>query len=182
MAPGHGLGSAMGKDSGNTGNDTGKFEGIGGAMRDMKLLLTDMVGGGKPDPAQRLLIEVSFGMMGYVAKSDRLVTSHESGLANRVMDETDLSLAARAMAMEAFERGMLRNIDAAAELARFTAVHPAGSAENDRLHNLLLQMAAADGRLERREYEAMVEITRGLGQPAESLEGRMALHGITIRR
>lgn len=84
---------------------TGKFDGIRGAMRDIKLLLTDVVGGGKPDAGQQLILEVFFGMMGYVAKSDRLVTSHESQAANLVMDETDLSLAARAIAMEAFERG-----------------------------------------------------------------------------
>lgn len=167
----------MGKDE-----KAGRFDGFRGAMRDMGLLFTDMVGGGKPDAAQQLLIEVTFGMMGYVAKSDRLVTSHESNLANQVMDDTDLSLAARAIALEAFERGMRRDIDIQAEMQRFTAACPAGSAENDRLHTLLLQLAAADGKLDRREYETMVEITRGLGQPAESLDGRLALHGIAVVR
>ena len=161
---------------------TGKFDGIRGAMRDIRLLLTDVVGGGKPDAGQQLLIEVFFGMMGYVAKADRLVTSHESQAANLVMDEADLSLAARAIAMEAFERGMRRQLDAPALLQRFTAAHPAGSAENDRLHNILLRLAAADGKLDRREYEAMAEITRGLGQPAEVLDARLALHQITVRR
>ena len=159
-----------------------KFDGFRGALRDVGLLFTDMVGGGKPDAAQQLVIEVFFGMMGYVAKSDRLVTSHESNMANTLMDETDLSLAAREIAMEAFERGMLRKVDVAAELQRFTAVHPLGSAENDRLHNVLLQLAAADGKLERREYEALVEITQALGQPPQSLDSRLALHGITVTR
>ncbi len=161
---------------------TGKFDGIRGAMRDIKLLLTDVVGGGKPDAGQQLILEVFFGMMGYVAKSDRLVTSHESQAANLVMDETDLSLAARAIAMEAFERGMRREIDAPTLLQRFTASHPGGSTENDRLHNVLLRLAAADGKLDRREYEAMAEITRHLGQPAESLDSRLALHQITVKR
>ena len=168
----------MGKDEGTTG----KFDGFRGAIRDIGLLLTDVVGGGKPDAAQRLVIEVCFGMMGYVAKADRLVTSHESNVANRVMDETDLSLAAREIAMEAFERGMRRDLDAAAELQRFAAAHPAGSAENDRLHNVLLRLAAADGKLDRREYDAMAQITSQLGQPAEALDSRIALHGIYVNR
>ena len=160
----------------------GKFDGFRGAMRDLRLLLTDVVGGGKPDADQQLLLEVFFGMMGYVAKSDRLVTSHESHVANQIMDETDLSLAARAVAMEAFERGMRRDVDAVALLQRFTAAHPAGSEENDRLHNVLLRLAAADGKLDRREYDAMAEITRDLGQPAAVLDARVALHGITVKR
>jgi tellurite resistance protein len=161
---------------------SGKFDGFRGAMRDMRLLFTDVVGGGKPDAGQRMLIEVFFGMMGVVAKADRLVTSHESNVANLVMDETDLSLAAREIAMEAFERGMRRTIDVAAELQRFTAAHPAGSAENDRLHNVLLRLAAADGKMDRREYDAMAEITRGLGQPPEVLDARLALHQISVKR
>ncbi|HET7656467.1 MAG TPA: TerB family tellurite resistance protein [Luteimonas sp.] len=162
--------------------DKAKFEGVRGALRDIRLLLTDVVGGGRPDADQQLLIEVFFGMMGYVAKADRLVTSHESDVANLIMDEADLSLAARAIAMEAFERGMRRQIDAAALLQRFTAAHPSGSEENDRLHNILLRLAAADGKLDRREYDAMAEITRLLGQPAEVLDARLALHRITVKR
>lgn len=162
--------------------DKGRFEGVRGALRDIRLLLTDVVGGGKPDADQQLLIEVFFGMMGYVAKADRLVTSHESDVANLIMDEADLSLAARAIAMESFERGMRRQIDAAALLQRFTAAHPSGSEENDRLHNILLRLAAADGKLDRREYDAMADITRLLGQPAEVLDARLALHRITVKR
>ena len=168
----------MGRDD----NASGRFDGFRGAIRDVRLLLTDVVGGGKPDAGQQLILEVFFGMMGYVAKSDRLVTSHESSVANTIMDESDLSLAAREIAMEAFERGMRRDIDAAALLQRFTAAHPAGSRENDRLHNVLLRLAAADGKLDRREYDAMAEITRDLGQPPEVLDARLALHQITVKR
>lgn len=160
----------------------GKFDGFQGALRSVGLLLTDMVGGGKPDAERRLIIDVFFGMMGYVAKSDRLVTSYETDMSDNFMDDNDLSLAERKLAMEAFQRGMLRQLDVAAELGRFTAAHPHGSAENDRLHNLLLKLAAADGRLERREYDALVEITRLLGQPAQSLDSRLALHGIAVKR
>ena len=53
---------------------------------------------GKPDAERQMMIEVFFGMMGYVAKTDRLVSSHESNVANAAMDEIDLSLAEREIA------------------------------------------------------------------------------------
>ena len=112
---------------------SGKFEGIRGVINDIRLLLGDLLGLGKPDEDTQMVIEVIFGLMGYMAKADRLVSSHESNLANQIMDETDLSMTARRIAMEAFERGMLRNINVHAELLRFVDAHPAGSAPAERL-------------------------------------------------
>ena len=163
------------------GNDaSGKFEGIRGVLKDIGLLLGDLLGLGKPDTEQQMVIEVFFGLMGYVAKSDRLVSSHESDLANTVMDEIDLSMAGRRHAMEAFDRGMRRNINVHAELLRFTDVHRAGSKEAERLYDVLVRLAAADGRLDQREHETMVQITQDLGFPASLLEDRLAR--FTIRR
>ena len=164
----------------DNGNASGKFEGFRGVINDIRLLLTDLLGLGKPDAEQQVIIEVFFGLMGYVAKADRLVSSHESDLANAIMDDIDLSMAGRRMAMEAFERGMSRNINVRAELLRFTDAHPTGSAHNNRLYDILVRLAASDGRLDQREYDTMVEITRDLGLPAAALEARLAQY--TIRR
>ena len=165
---------------GGNDNASGKFEGFRGVINDIRLLLADLLGLGKPDAEQQVIIEVFFGLMGYVAKADRLVSSHESNLANLVMDETDLSLAGRHMAMEAFERGMHRNINVNAELLRFTDAHPAGSEHNERLYDVLLRLAASDGRLDPREYETMALVTKSLGLPAETLDARLAQY--TIKR
>ena len=100
-----------------------------------------------------MVIEVFFGTMGYLAKADRLVTSHESDLANRFMDELDLSMAARRIASEAFERGMHRNINLQGELLRFTDAHPSGSEDSKRLYDVLVRLAASDSKLDQREYE-----------------------------
>lgn len=164
------------------GDDTasGKFEGFRGVFNDIRLLLADLLGLGKPDAEQQMVIEVFFGLMGYVAKADRLVSSHESNLADRIMDDTDLSLAGRRIAMEAFHRGMHRNINVQAELLRFTDAFPAGSGQNERLYDVLLRLAASDGRLDQREYDTMVPITKGLGLPAETLDARLAQY--TIKR
>ncbi len=157
---------------------SGKFEGIRGVINDIRLLLGDLLGLGKPDEDTQMVIEVIFGLMGYMAKADRLVSSHESNLANQIMDETDLSMTARRIAMEAFERGMLRNINVHAELLRFVDAHPAGSEPAERLYGALLRLATSDGRLDPREYETMVQVTRDLGLPAVTLDNRLAMFNV----
>ena len=164
----------------DNGNASGKFEGFRGVINDIRLLLTDLLGLGKPDAEQQMIIEVFFGLMGYVAKADRLVSSHESDLANAVMDDIDLSMAGRRMAMESFDRGMMRNINVRAELLRFTDMHPAGSEHNGRLYDILVRLAASDGRLDRREQDTMLDVTEGLGLPASTLDDRLAQY--TIKR
>ena len=159
-------------------NASGKFEGFRGVLNDIGLLLTDILGLGKPDAEQQMIIEVFFGMMGYVAKADRLVSSHETDLADAVMNQTDLSMASRKMAMEAFERGMHRNINMRAELIRFTDAHPTGSKHNERLYNVLVQLAASDGRLNPREYETLTQVTAEMGLPAETLDAQLAKYDI----
>lgn len=157
-----------------------RFDGFGGALQDIRLLLTDLLGLGKPDPDKQMVIEVFFGLMGYLAKADRLVSSHESNLANGVMDEINLSLAARRIAMESFDRGMRKDIHINAELLRFTDVHKAGSAEAQRLHEVLVRLVASDGRLNPGEYELMKQIGEELGIPVGILDAKLAEY--TLKR
>ena len=161
-------------------NGSGRFEGFRGVFNDIRLLLTDLLGLGKPDAEQQMIIEVFFGLMGYLAKADRLVSSHESNLANSLMDEIDLSLAARRIAMEAFDRGMRKDIHINAELLRFTDVHEAGSSEAERLHSVLVRLIASDGRLNPGEYELMKQVGDDLGIPVEALDAKLAEY--TLKR
>ena len=167
----------------SNGNDeaSGRYEGLRGVFNDIRLLFQDLLGLGKPDPEQQMGIEVFFGAMGYVAKADRLVSSHESDLANHVMDEIDLSMAARRIAMEAFERGTRRNINLHAEILRFVDVHPAGSSEAERLYNVLVRLAASDGRLDGREYDTMKQVTADLGLRPEALDEKLSEYTIVRR-
>ena len=152
---------------------TRRFEGIRGILNDLRLMLGDMLALGKPNPDQQMMIEVFFGVMGFLAKADRLVTSHEAELANRVMDELDLSMAARRVASAAFERGMRRDINLEGELLRFTDSHPAGSETTTHLYDALVRLASSDERLDQREYDVMAQITKALGLPAETLYARL---------
>lgn len=165
---------------GNEISGSDRFEGFGGALNDIRLLLTDLLGLGKPDPDKQMVIEVFFGLMGYLAKADRLVSSHESNLANGVMDEINLSLAERRIAMESFDRGMRKDIHINAELLRFTDVHKAGSSEAERLHNVLVRLVASDGRLNSGEYDLMKQVGDTLGIPVETLDAKLAEY--TLKR
>ena len=162
------------------GDASTRFDGFSGALLDIRLLLTDLLGLGKPDPEKQMVIEVFFGLMGYLAKADRLVSSHESNLANLVMDEINLSLAARRIAMESFDRGMRKDIHINAELLRFTDVHKAGSSEAQRLHNVLVRLVASDGRLNPGEHELMKQVGNDLGIPVETLDAKLAEY--TLKR
>ncbi len=157
-----------------------RFDGFGGALADIRLLLTDLLGLGRPDPDKQMVIEVFFGLMGYLAKADRLVSSHESNLANSLMDEINLSLAARRIAMESFDRGMRKDIHVDAELLRFADVHKAGSAEAQRLHEVLVRLVASDGRLNPGEYELMKQVGEVLGVPDAALDAKLAEY--TLKR
>ena len=164
-----------------SGNDAStRFDGFSGALLDIRMLLADLLGLGRPDPEKQMVIEVFFGLMGYLAKADRLVSSHESNLANSVMDEINLSLAARRIAMESFDRGMRKDIHINAELLRFTDVHKAGSSEAERLHNVLVRLIASDGRLNPGEYDLMKQVGEDLGIRVETLDATLAEY--TLKR
>ncbi len=165
---------------GENDKSSDKHSGFRGVLGDIRLLLSDMLGLGKPDAERKMTIEVFFGMMGYVAKTDRLVSSHESNVANAVMDEIDLSLAEREIASMAFDRGMSRNINSNAELLRFTDTYKPGAEQIDRLFDILVRLAAADGRLHEREFEALKSIARSLGLPVTAVDNKLALY--TIKR
>ena len=147
--------------------------GIGNMMREMRLTLTEMFSGGKLEPGKELTLEVLFSLLGYLSNIDSIVTDHEVELINALMDELNLPIQARHRALDAIERGRKRQIDIAAELKRYTAVYPTGSAELRFLYDSLLRLAAADKRIRPREREFLQEVTTRLGFPTKELEPRL---------
>ena len=89
--------------------------------------------GGKLSTGQRLEVEVMFGLIGYLAKADGLITSYESEFTNKMMDQLKLTLDGRAEALAAYDRGRQAGFDPGPDIARFIAVHPAGSEESERM-------------------------------------------------
>jgi DnaJ like chaperone protein len=136
---------------------------FGAILRDLGASIGDLLGGGKLEPEQALSVEVAFGLLGYLAGVDSIVTSHEAEFVNQLMDELQLSTRARDLAQQAFGRGRKREIDVDEELDRFLQTYPRGGGEARRLHDALYRLAAADGRLQPREKSFLDAVTAKLG-------------------
>lgn len=136
---------------------------FGAILRDLGSSIGELLGGGRLEPEQTLSVEVAFGLLGYLAGVDSIVTSHEAEFVNQLMDELQLSTRARDLAQQAFARGRKRDIAVEAELDRFLQTYPRGGGEARRLHDALYRLAAADGRLQPREKAFLDTVTAKLG-------------------
>lgn len=147
--------------------------GMSTLLRDVRATLGDLFTGGRLDPSQEVNVEVLFSMMGYLARADSIVTSHEAEFVNGLMDELDLPTRGRELAMHSFDRGRKREIDLDEEMRRFLVAHPKGSEELNHLYDSLLRLAGADGRLRPGERQFLEKITAGLGFSVDALQARM---------
>lgn len=154
------------------GNDKAKSA-MGGVLRDVRLALGEMFGGGKLDAKQQLLVQVLFGLLGALARADGVVSSEEAHYTNGLMDELELGTAARKLATTAFDLGCKRQLDPEAEILRLLVAFPRGSSEIDRFYESLLRLAAADSLIRRGERLFLEKITLGLGFEPGELDVRL---------
>ena len=127
--------------------------------------------------ARRMEVEVTFGLIGFLAKSDGLITSYESEFTNQLLDHLELNLDGRAIAMGAYDQGRTKGFDVEAAVTRFTAQYPTGSDEMERLFDSLLRLSLSDGRVYPREREALVRLAAAFGLSEKQLDERMARVG-----
>lgn len=131
-------------------------------------------GGGTVDPQRQMSLEVLFGLLGYLAKLDSLITSHEAEYINGLMDSMKLSMKEREIAGTSAQRGKNREIDIKQELARFRADFPFGSPQSEQLYTALVQLAAADDRLRPKERQFLETVTVELGYEIADLDAKLA--------
>jgi DnaJ like chaperone protein len=144
-----------------------------GVLRGIGAALGEFFHGGKLEPDQEVRVEVWFGLLGYLAGADSIVTSHEAEFANDLMKDMDLPARGRDIAQQAFLAGRQRKIDIDAEITRFLELHSASSAEAGKLYDALLQLAAADGRIRPNERIFLERVTKRLGFSLETLKTRL---------
>jgi len=144
--------------------------GISGLMRELKITINELFSGGKLEPDQELTLQVLFGLLGYVANIDGIVTDHETTVINAQMDEMFLPIQARQRALDALAQGRKRLLNPFLELDRYLEVFPAATPQTRGLYDKLLKLAAADGRIRPQELEFLHEITVHLGYPVQDLE------------
>lgn len=140
---------------------------FGALLRDLGSSIGELLGGGRLEPEQIVSVEVFFGLLGYLAGVDSIVTSHEAEFVNQFMEDLQLSGRGRELAQQAFTRGRKREIELRSEIERFLAAYPQGGAEARKLHDALYRLAAADGRLQPREKAFLEEASQLLGFTAE---------------
>ncbi|AVP98081.1 hypothetical protein C7S18_13115 [Ahniella affigens] len=146
-----------------------------GILKDIGAAVRDLFASNKIDDAERLTLEVLFGLLGALARADSIVTSHETDLVNSLMDELDLAIAGRRVAKESFDRGRQNQLDAKTEINRFLVAYPVGTPEVGKLYDALLRLAAADGRIRPREVEFLEVVTIALGFTADTLKARLKI-------
>jgi len=142
-------------------------------LRDVRMVLGEMFGGGKLDAKQEVSIEVLFGLLGMLSRADGVVSDIEANFTNELMEELNLSTFARKLASEAFSRGTHKKLEIKTELSRFLQAFPSGSSEVDRIYESLLRLAAVDGTIRRGERMFLEEVTKGLGYAPGDLDIRL---------
>lgn len=143
-----------------------------GMWHNVKHALGGLFGPGMTDE-RRMEVEVLFGLIGYLAKSDGLITSYESDFTNKLLDELELNLDGRAVAMGAYDLGRQPGFDVEAAVSRFTDVHKLGSDEMGALFESLLKLSLSDGRVYPRERMALERLAKAFGIPIKSLDQRL---------
>lgn len=143
-----------------------------GLLREVKSTLGELFGA-QPSLQQQMQVEVLFGLLGCVARADRLVSTEEAAYTNKLMDDLGLMTSARKRAAEAFTRGCRHEIDVDGEIQRFLGLYAAGSDEVARLYECLLRLAAADLRIHPRERELLRKISTQLGFSVTNLDERL---------
>ncbi len=119
---------------------------------------------------QTAFFYTTFSVMGYIAKANGLVSKHEIQFATAYMDKLSLQGELRQQAQDAFREGKMAGFPLEDQLSKFRRT--CGNR-----HDLLLlfleiqiQVAFADGTLDRHERQALHTIAKHLGFSAPELD------------
>lgn len=134
-----------------------------------------------PDAATAAMLRARYGLLGQLANADRIVTSHEVAVVTGVMDRDELSNAARAVALDAFEDGRYNRFDAQAAIALLLRAHQSGSPVLNLLLNDAMRLALSDGRLRRVERDWLVSLGASFNTSAEGIDARLRFLAPSVR-
>ena len=141
---------------------------------------------GEPERVQMAFFTTTFALIGYVAKADGRVTRDEISLAERVMDQMQLSSQQRKAAIDLFHLGKADDFAADEVIAQFRL--EVGRRRNlvRMLVSILASTAYADGNFDSRELTRLEQICDLLGvdkiQLRELLEQIAAQSGLDSPR
>jgi len=144
-----------------------------GALRRVGRAVGEMLGVAAPDAGRAAVLRAHYGLLGALAAIDHIVTSHEVELVSTLMERDHLSIAARSLALAAFDDGRRRRLDLFDAIAVLLDGARAGRADLARVLDDLIALAASDGRIRRSEREWLVTVCACLNIDPEGLDHRM---------
>mgnify|MGYP003384147534 FL=1 len=139
------------------------------------------------DPAQqkrvkKTFFKSTFAIMGHIAKADGQVSTEEIRMAQRVMDQMELTAEMKQEAIEEFNRGKSAGFNLDAELDEFK--HTCQRQKNlvRMFIEVQLQAAYADGVLDDSEDKVLLHICGHLGIPGFAYEQLKRMLGASQQR
>jgi DnaJ like chaperone protein len=148
-------------------------ESQGGVWDSVKSVFGGLFGGSGLTPEKAMEVEVLFGLIGFLAKSDGLITSYESEFSDKLLDALGLKSSDRDRAVDAFNAGTRQGFDVEAAVGRFSAQHALGSEQMERVFESLLRLALSDGRVYPRERMALERVATAFGVTKKALDQRL---------
>ena len=92
-----------------------------GLLKDLKLAMREIFSSGKIDENQQVSLQVVFGLLGYLARADSIVTDDEAAFLNNLSHDMDLSVSARKIAVYEIKRGKTEQNESTREVKRYLA-------------------------------------------------------------
>ena len=112
---------------------------------------------------QHAFFDGTFAVMGYLAKSDGAVSSHEIQVAEQVMQRFQLDEKARARAISAFRRGKASGFDLDAQVQQLRDLCWGQGALLRVFVDIQMQIAQAEGPISAEKMRVLQRICQGLG-------------------
>ena len=113
--------------------------------------------------AQQIFFEVTFAVMGCIAKSDGVISKQEINIANAAMERCRMNSSQKAEARAAFNRGKAPNFDLRSEISRFRNNIGANILLLQLFLDFQVQTARADGAFSSTKEAKLREICEMLG-------------------
>jgi len=133
-------------------------------------------GGGDVERIQSAFFTTTFSMMGYLAKSDGVVTPQEITLAESVMQQMRLNAAQRKVAIRLFNDGKADGFPAEQVLQQFKAECQRRRHLLQMFLEILAATAFADGDLHRIERKVLLQTATALGFSVHEFEAILSRH------
>jgi DnaJ like chaperone protein len=133
------------------------------------------------EPNDATLFEVTFLMMGHIAKADGRVSEAEIATASAVMDELALSAEGRRWAVRLFEKGKRKDLPVERLIARLKTASIAKPAVIPTFLQRQLMVTYADGKPDPAQEKIIWALAAGLGVDAQQVQRLAEVAGSRVR-